>query len=101
VATAALGPGPYHRVQDALVAVQVIGDLADLAADEAVGDRAAAIAVDLHDAPAVDRHGQPAQVGAIERARAVTLLHASTMSGSGTARPASGRYRSRSSKDYR
>ena len=43
-----------HRVQHAVVAVQVIGDLADLAADEAVGDRAAAIAIDLDDAPVVD-----------------------------------------------
>ena len=39
-------------MQDAIGAVEVVGDLADLAADEAVGDRAASVAIDLDDAPA-------------------------------------------------
>ena len=64
------GPGAHQRVQHAILAVQVIGDLADLAADEAVGERAAAIAVDLDHAAVVDGDRQAAQIGAVERTRA-------------------------------
>ena len=57
---AALGARANHRVQQAIVAVEVIGDLANLAADEPVGERAAAIAIDLDDTPVIDGDCQTA-----------------------------------------
>jgi hypothetical protein len=63
-----------ERGEDAMLAVQVIGDLADLAADEAIGDRVAAVAVDLDDATVLDGDLEPAQVGAVEWAGAAADL---------------------------
>src|SRR5689334_11286384 len=66
-------------MQHAVEAVHVMGDLTDLAADEAVRDRTAPIARELDDLAAVDGDRQAAQVGAVERARAGALFHRRTM----------------------
>src|SRR5262249_35426861 len=72
---AALGPGAEQRRGQPVLAVHVIGDLADLAADEAVGERAAVVAGDLDHAAVVDGDGQAAQVRAVERACGRARLH--------------------------
>src|SRR5262249_23660032 len=72
---AALGAGAEQRRGQPVLAVEVIGDLADLAAHEAIGERAAAVAVDLDHAAVVDGDEQAAQVGAVERTGTGTDLH--------------------------
>ena len=62
-------------MQHAIRTVEMIGDLADLAADEAVADRTSTITVDLDDTTLIDRDRQTAQIGTVERARATSLLH--------------------------
>jgi hypothetical protein len=63
-------------VKQAIAAVEMIGDLANLAAHEAVCDRVAMVAVDLDDlAGVIDEDAEAAQIRAIEWARARSPLH--------------------------
>ena len=61
-----LGALPHRRIEQAILAVDPIGEPPDLAADETAGDGVLVAAVDLHDPAVLDRDVDRAGVGAIQ-----------------------------------
>ena len=62
----ALGALPHRRIEQAILAVDPIGELPDLAANETAGDGILVAAVDLHDPAVFDRDVDRAGVRAIQ-----------------------------------
>ena len=63
-----LAPHPPLRVQQPVRAVEQLGDVAHLRADESLGERVAAVAVELDHPSGLDAHLEAAGVRAVERA---------------------------------
>src|SRR5688500_16736877 len=65
----ALATRPYGRIEETVFTVDASIEPPDLPADESVGRRRYAAAVDLDDSSLFDVDGERAGVGAVERAR--------------------------------
>jgi hypothetical protein len=68
--------GAAGGVKQPLGAVEMVRQVADLGADEALGVGVSPVAVDLHHTSVLDLHFEAAGIGAVERAGAVTHLGA-------------------------
>ena len=67
----ALAAFAHRRIEQPVGSVHALAEFPHLRADEAVGDRVSARAVDVDDAPAPHRHRQAAGIRAVERARGI------------------------------